>query len=45
MNVSRIPFSILSTFDDPDEQLVTFNKHFLSVINKNAPLERVRTTR
>ena len=26
MDVLRLPFSILSTFDDPDEQLDTFSK-------------------
>ena len=35
MDVSRIPFSILSNFDDPDEQLDTFNQLFLSVIDEN----------
>ena len=41
MYVSRIPFSNLSTYEDPDEQLDTFNKLFLSVVDGNAPLKRV----
>ena len=45
MNVSRITFSILSTFDNLDEPLDTFNKLFSSVIDENAPLKRVKTTK
>ena len=45
MNLSRVPFFILSTYDYPNEQLDTFNKFFLLVIDENAPLKKVKMTR
>lgn len=44
MDVSRIPFLILSTRDDPGKQLNTFNKLSLSGIDENATLKRVKMT-
>ena len=44
-DVSKIPFSIRSTFDDSDEQLKAFNTLFLSVIAVHPFLKKVKTTR
>ena len=45
MDVSKIPFSIRSTFDDSDEQLKAFNTLFLSVIAVHPFLKILKTTR
>ena len=44
-DVSTLPFSIINTFEDPNDQLETLNNLLLSAINKNAPLKRVKLTR
>ena len=45
IDVSRIPFSIFSTFDDPDEQSDTFNKLSLIAVDEDALQKRVKMTR
>ena len=44
-DVLTLPFSIINTFKDPNEQLGSFNNTLLSVINENVYLERVKLTR
>ncbi|XP_057299344.1 uncharacterized protein LOC130629967 [Hydractinia symbiolongicarpus] len=42
---SKLPFSLIFTFDDPDEQIDTLNHLILSCIERHAPLKRVKLTR
>lgn len=42
VDVSRISLSILSTFDNPDEELCAFRKIFFSMIDENVFLKRVK---
>lgn len=43
-DLHQIPWSVLDTFDDPDDALEYFNKAFLMVVESHAPLiqKRVR---
>lgn len=36
--ISTLPFSVVNTFEDPDDQLDTFNTFPLSAVNENATL-------
>ena len=42
---SKIPFSVVYSFDDPNDQLDTFNKLVTECINKHAPIQRTKFTR
>ena len=40
-----LPISLLYSFDDPNDQLDTFNKLILNAINEHAPLTKTKFTR
>lgn len=44
-DIEKIPFSLIDTFDDPEDQLYVMNELILSCINSHAPLKRCKFTR
>ena len=44
-DVSTLPFAIINTFVNANDQLDTFNNPLLSAINENAPQKRVKLAR
>ena len=42
---STLPFSTVSSFDNPDDQLAMQNKLILDCIDRHAPLKRTKFTR
>ena len=42
---STLPFSTVSSFDNPDDQLTMLNKLILDCIDCHAPLKRTKSTR
>ena len=44
-DVSTLPFAIINTFVNANDQLDTFNNPLLSAINEHAPQKRVKLAR
>ena len=44
VDLSLVPFHIISMFDDFDDQVETFNALFTDILDDQAPLKRVKIT-
>ena len=41
-DITRAPWSVLETFDDPDDKLHAFNLLFNEILDRHAPLKTIR---
>ena len=41
-DITKVPWSVLETFDDPDDKLHAFNLLFNEVLDRHAPLKTIR---
>ena len=41
-DITKVPWSVLETFDDPEDKLHAFNLLFNEVLDRHAPLKTIR---